>query len=341
MTEASFESPLPPGLHVILGDSAAGIFSRAFHPQGRLVVDRDVLSCGPTPRCDDLATWCDVRRRFWSSVIPGSAPEPESGVFGFVGESARFLAANQVTIWAATGLSEQLFIAHVIHRADEIGVDSAKLRLVQFETLGNRAARVMGTGELNERDMSEYPQPVPFSAAALRGYRAAWTALTSSDPMLLEQFSEVHPNANEWLKRAMPLLLRRFPDKRSGLPWWDFKLLTEVRSRGPKAARVIGYAIVDYWNDGDLVGDFYLFARLLRLGDPGLPAPLLEISGDRADMRDVQVALTPFGLDVLEGKASNYPANPIEDWAAGVKLSSAEGLLWFRDGGKLGVEVRR
>ena len=133
----------------------------------------------------------------------------------------------------------------------------------------------------------------------------------------------------------MQLLLRRYPDKRSGVPWWDFTLLTEVRSHGPKAARVIGHTIGDFWDDADLVGDHYLFGRLLRLGDPQLPAPLLEISGDRANMRDVQVALTPFGLDVLEGKASNYPTNPIDDWAAGVKLSSADGVLWFNEGGGL------
>ena len=40
-------------------------------------------------------------------------------------------------------------------------------------------------------------------------------------------------------------------------------------------------------------------------------------------------------VDVLEGRASNYPANPIEDWAAGVRLSSRNGRLWFNDGGKL------
>jgi hypothetical protein len=32
-------------------------------------------------------------------------------------------------------------------------------------------------------------------------------------------------------------------------------------------------------------------------------------------MREVQVTLTPIGLDVLEGKRSSYPANPIEDWS--------------------------
>lgn len=341
MTERSFARPLPPGVHVILGDSAAGIFRRVFHSGDRLVIDRDVLSCGPTLRCNDLGLWCEMRRAFWSSVAPGSALEPEAADFGLFGESERFRKAERVTIWAATGLNEQLFIAHVVHRAEQCGVDAAKIHVVQFETLRNRNARVLGTGELNEQHMSEHPEPAPVSAAAFQDYRAAWAALTSPDPAPVEQFSESHPNANEWLKYALQLLLRRYPDKRSGLPWWDFTLLTEVRSHGPKAARVIGHTFGDFCDDADLVGDHYLFGRLLRLGDPQLPAPLLEISGDRANMRDVQVKLTPFGLDVLEGKASNYPTNPIDDWAAGVKLSSADGVLWFNEGGRLMPEARR
>ena len=50
---------------------------------------------------------------------------------------------------------------------------------------------------------------------------------------------------------------------------------------------------------------------------------------------DTEAVLTPFGIEVLKGTTSNYPANPIEDWAAGVKLSSEQGALWFNDGGKL------
>lgn len=341
MTERSFEKPLLPGVHVILGDSAAGIFRRVFHPSDRLVIDRDVLSCGPTPRCNGIETWCEVRRAFWSSVAPGSAPDPAPADFGLVRESESLRKAEQIIIWAATGLSEQLFIAHVIHRAKEWGVDPTKIQLVQFETLRNRAARVLGTGELNERHMSDHPEPEAISAAALQDYGAAWTTLTSPDPALIEGFSESYPSANEWLKRAMQLLLRRFPDKRSGLPYWDFALLTEARSHGPRAARVIGYTMGNSYDDADLVGDLYLFGRLLRLGEPQLPAPLLNISGDRTNMRDAQVHLTPFGLDVLEGNASSYPANPIEEWAAGVKLSSAEGVLWLNDGGRLIPQTQR
>ena len=341
MTEPGFEKPVPPGVHVILGDSAGGIFRQVFHPGDRLVIDRDVLNCGPTRACASPGAWSEMRRAFWSGVAPGSGPEPEAADFGLFHGRERLRGAEQITIWAATGLSEQLFISHVLHRAEEWGVDTAKIRLVQFETLRNATAHVLGTGELNERNMSEHPDPTGMSVAALREYRAAWTALTSPDPALIERFGESHPSANKWLKRAMQLLLRRFPDKRSGLPWWDLVLLTHVRSHGPRAARVIGHTMTDFYDDADLTGDLYLFDRLLRLGSPNLPAPLLEISGDRSKMRDVQVTLTPFGVDVLAGRISSYPTNPIEDWASGVRLSSGDGVLWFREGDRLIRETRR
>jgi hypothetical protein len=76
-------------------------------------------------------------------------------------------------------------------------------------------------------------------------------------------------------------------------------------------------------------------ARRNRLGRPALPQRRIEITGSGSHMRHTEVRLTAFGQDVRDGRASNYPANPIEDWAAGVKLSSRDGNLWFNDGGKL------
>jgi hypothetical protein len=330
--------PLPPGVHVILGDSAAGIFRRAFGRVGeRLVIDRDVLCCGPTPHCESLDAWCSMRLAFWSGMPAPSDELPNAAAFGLLDAREGLLEAERITIWAATSLSEQLFITYVLHRAEQWGIDFNHIHLVQFET--NRGARVLGMGHLNEQRMSEHPEPRPIvEGSLLRDYRAAWSALTSPDPMLTAQFSETHPAANAWIRQAMQLMLRRFPDKRSGLPWWDSVLLNHTRSRGPSAARVIGESIVSTWDDADLVGDLYLFGRLLRLGDSRLPAPLLEITGDRTNMREVGVTLTPFGLDVLEGKTSNYPTNPIEDWVAGVRLSSRDGALWFNEGGALSAD---
>jgi len=328
--------PLPPGLHLILGDSAAGIFNRVFHPRGQMLIEEDVLCVGPTIACDNLAAWKAMRNEFWNGIVPGGIGMHVSSPLNLIDNIERLRDAEQVTCWAATSVSEQLFVAHAIQLMELAGADLSRLSLVQFEALsGKPGAQVLGTGELNEQQMSEHPQPRKLASEQVTNYRAAWRALTSPEPASLENFSVAQPGANSWLKRAMQLMLRRFPEKASGLAYWDRVLLEVVREHGPRPARVIGHALVRAWDDADLTGDWYLFGRLRRMSDPNLPAPLLELTGDFTHMRTCEVRLTPFGDDVLQGIASSFPTNPIDDWAAGVRISSALGRLWFNEAGVL------
>lgn len=327
--------PLAPGVHLISGDSAAGTFRAAFRVQDRLLVEQDVLSCGPTPRCDDLEKWSEQRREYWASLVPGLIDEHVPSPIALVKNVSRLRDAERIFIWAATGVSEQLFIAFVFHLIRLTGADAERVSLVRFETLPNRRARVTGMGELDPEQMGNSPEPLPASREDTRSYLAAWDALTAPDPVSMERFSETNPLANEWLKQAMQLMLRRFPDKQTGLPHWDFKLLENVRRNGPHAPRIIGYTMAENWNDGDLVGDWYLFGRLLRMGDERLPKPLLALSGDRQDMRSTTAVLTAFGESVLDGGELSYPTNPIEEWAAGIRLSSRDNLVWLREGERL------
>jgi hypothetical protein len=326
--------PLLPGLHIILGDSAAGTFTRVFGASGRLLIDQDVLNCGPTPRCDDPREWGRARSEYWTSLAPDSEQQHVHSPFNLDDNADKLRDAERIYVWAATSLSEQLFIAHVVRLADLVGADATRVSVLQFVTLPGRA-RILGMGELNEEDMSNHPEPLPLSPDALADYRAAWNALTADDPAALERFASERPAANVWLKNAVQLLLRRFPDARTGLPYWDSLLLQCVHDRGPNAARIIGQAMAVAWDDGDLTGDLYLFGRMLRLGDERLPKPLLALRGDRTSMRSLDVALTPFGETVRSGAASSYPTNPIVDSTGGVRLSSVEGKLWFNDGGRL------
>ena len=322
---------LPPGLHVLLGESAGGIFTRVFFARDRLLIDQDVLSCGPTPRCSDLAAWARLRADYWNSFVPGHSGDHVPSRFNLVQNAHKLKDAERVTIWAATGVSEQLFIAFVVHLTQLVGGDTSKLALVQLETVDGQ--RVIGMGELDEAQMRAASEPVAMSVDQAQQYLNAWAALTSPDPTDLAAFAREHPEANRWLRLAMPLMSRRFPDRRSGLTYWDHALLSRVKARGPALSHVIGFTMAETFAQGDLVGDWYLFGRLLKLSRS--PRPLITLSGDQQSIRTTEATLTPFGEEVLAGSASNYPANPIEDWAAGVKLSSADGALWFNDGGKL------
>jgi hypothetical protein len=328
---------LPPGLHIVLGDSAGGSFTRVFFARDRLLIDHDVLSCGPTPRSADLAAWTQLRQDFWASLVPGHGGEYAPSRFNLVQNAQRLIDAERIHIWAATGVSEQLFIAFVVHLAQLVGADLGKLALVQFETFNDARAnnRVIGLGELDEAQMRKHPEPVAISVDVAQQYLNAWAALTSPDPASLASFAREHPEANRWLRLAMQLMTRRFPDKRTGLSYWDQALLSRVPVRGPGVSHIIGFTMAETFVLGDLVGDWYLFGRLLRMGSDRNPRPLLTLSGDQMSIRNTEAVLTPFGQEVIKGTASNYPDNPIDDWAAGVRLSSAEGAVWFNDGGRV------
>jgi hypothetical protein len=87
--------------------------------------------------------------------------------------------------------------------------------------------------------------------------------------------------------------------------------------------------------DADLVGDLYTFSRLVRMASPAASNPLVDLSGNRQQIGRTEVLLTEFGEEVLEGVKASWPANPIDDWAGGVHLSSADNHLWFEDDGRL------
>jgi hypothetical protein len=324
---------LPPGIHTILGDNAGGIFTRVFFARDRLLIDQDVLSCGPTPVFKDLESWGKLRLDFWNSTVPGHAAEQTKSRFNLVQNAQKLADADGVHIWAATGVSEQLFIAFVVHLVRAVGGDVGKISLVQFEALNGK--RVLGLGELDEAQMRNAPEPVPMSVDEAQHYLNAWVALTSPDPQELASFARENPEANRWLRLALQLMTRRYPDRKTGLSYWDHALLQRVQKYGPGVSQVVGFTMAETFDQGDLVGDWFLFGRLLKLGSTANARPLATLSGDQQSIRRTEAVITPFGEGVLRGAASNYPANPIDDWAGGVRLSSADGILWFSDGGRL------
>jgi len=318
-------------VHVVLGDVAAATFANAFGRSASVLIDQDVLSCGPTPRCDDIDQWRAIRARFWRELVPDLANQHVPSPNSVLDNLHRLRSAERIRIWSATSVSHQVFVAFICHllRADRI--DASRVELVQFEHSARSGLLVTGIGELDPDQLREHPAPRALAGSLMTEYLAAWDALTSPDALALARFGSDHATTGEWLKRAMHLLLRRFPEKQSGLPHWDFKLLESVRQSGPNASRMIGDLLAQGRGDGDTVGDAYLFGRLLRLGDPHKPRPLVEVSADRKNIRNVTVTLTSFGEAVLEARASNLEQNPIDEWAGGVHLSSADHTVWVHD----------
>ena len=321
----------PNALHLINGDAAAVTFRQAIANTRRLVIARDLLTCGPTPVFTDMASWTRIRVAFWSEVVQGLTDIDIRLRQTDLSQNVDALVeAGHIYAWAAGGNTDQLMVAFLFELLERRGADPGKVQLLEFSTVpGGR--RVLQTGELDAAQMRLHPPPRSLTMDEWVAYRQAWRALTADDPRKPLAFEAENPQAPAPLKSALRNLLTRYPDRGTGLPLWDRRLLQNVRSQGPKAARIIGYTLGERLHEGDLATDVYFLWRLGRMASPRLPRPLLVGIGDTRSMADANFELTEFGAQVAEGRASSWPTNPIDEWAGGVHLSSAEGNLWFHE----------
>jgi hypothetical protein len=326
----------PNAVHIINGDSAAGTFQQAISSSMRTIVSRDILSVGPLLPFADLQTWKDARVGFWRDVVAHDTRVELRPTQNSIWENRdKLFSAKRIYAWAATGNTDQIMVAFLLELIERIGSDPGKVELVEFEQMPPAGRRVVQMGELDANQMRMHPAPSALSMDEWMSFRSAWRALSSDDPSKVLSFDRDNRQASQWLRRAVSHLTRRYPDRLTGLDFWDRQLLKNVRERGPRAARVVGYTMGEHMDSGDLIGDTYLFWRLLRMASPDLPKPLLTMSGSGSSMQDTNFELTDFGTQVCDARMSTWPANPVDYWAGGVHVSSAAGNLWFIDDGRL------
>ena len=320
---------LDQALHIVGGDSAAGSLRVALRPgRDRVLINEDMLSCGPAPATADLGVWRSAREEYMRDIYG------ESPVFSFGGYAASGLLMNAerlaqeraVAVWVGLGLPEQLLLAWVVFLFDRLELDLSKLAVIQFETL-RPAQDVLSLGELSPDDIRNYrPAPKQLSPEEAEDLRRLWRVYTSDDPAALSRYvagSSVMPIAH----RAVRELLYRYPDVRSGLGVWDERLLRHALDKGPTALRVIGYTLGT--QSLDRQGDMHLFRRLV--GMAAVRSPLISLAGSRESMRGCEVRLTSFGHDVLAGNANTVHESGIDEWIGGVHLGS-ESNVTFRSG---------
>ncbi len=327
----------PNALHLINGDIAAGTFRQAIANTSRLIIQRDVLSIGPTPAFRDMETWTRLRVGFWKDLLAG-LPDIDFRLrdTDLSSNFARITGAGKVYVWAGTGHADQLMITFLFELFEHAGTDPGKVELIEFSQLPPANRRVLAMGALDAMQMRLHPPPRLLQVDEWMAFRQAWRAVSSDDPHKVESFSADNPQASEWLEAAVTQLLTRYPDRATGLTLWDRQLLGNVRVRGPRADRIVAHTIGESIEAGDRLSDVFLFTRLLTMASPTWPEPLLvAVGGNRLAMDDTSFELTGFGARVLDGKASSWPVNPIDHWAGGVHLASAAGNVWFNEDGRI------
>jgi hypothetical protein len=304
------------------------------HPKpGELLVNDDVLSCGPLPPFRSLEQWTGLREAYWDSVAPSDSPQPLMFNGDFLENALAIRDADSIVVWLGIGAAEQLLLAWVVQLLKFNG-SRARVSVVQFARVGETSMDVWGLGLLNPERIKHHPPIEQLSAETISELERCWAAVTSPDPAGLLAVLSQTPARLPHFRSSLQRLVHRYPDYRTGLGRWEFELLRSTKEKGPKVARVIGHTIGNNF-DADLVGDDYLFSRLRRLGDSDLAHPLVTLSGDPSSMRESAVSLTDTGESVLAGRANAIKLNGIDDWVLGVHLDSKQSMVWYQKDGTL------
>src|SRR5689334_21625464 len=208
---------------------AAGTFLHAFGASDRLLINRDVLSCGPLPRSIRVAAWQKARLDFWRATLAhlrdfNFEPSP----IDVLKNAERLRPPDVPCVWAATGNSDQLTMSFELHQVVAVGGDVNSVHVVQFERHPDAEQPVRGTGEQSPQQMHAHAGPKKLSGTEVSAYRDAWVAVTSNEPSAVELFSARHPEAPWYLREAVNKVMRRYPDRATGLNFWDRRLLKEI-----------------------------------------------------------------------------------------------------------------
>ncbi|GEM_PF-5864181 len=328
-------------MNILHGTAAAALFQKAFEiPEEEILIFNDVLSYGALKTYTDIKSWKTFREKSWHTLDPYSQRVFHEIARDFYTNFNDFKSADSYNLWIGTGLGDQLLLAFIIHLIIYHELDIQKLSVYQFETIKRKHFDIeaWGIALLHAEEIKNHPTPYTLTDKQIAVAKGAWEAVTSPTPK--KYLKHLHGDINHLflLTKALGFLFLRYPDIKTGLPYWDKVLLESAQKHHPKCARIIGdvlgYEFHAKYNL-DTVGDDYLFSRLKNLGKPSLKKPLIKTNAFNLPMRETKIDILPNAKKVLSGEINMIQENGIDDWVCGVHLNSSSGGVWVRDGKSL------
>jgi hypothetical protein len=314
-------------LHITNGGSAAELIRAAALP-GSVLAWNDVLHDGPVPADISFNQLRAVRARF----ISDSGWRPFEEVLREFTERDRALESSlreaEVVLWFEHDLYDQLQLIQLLDwfATCELGATSLTL-ICGAEYLGQSTPT---------RLAARFPERRRVGDAEFDVARRAWAAFRSPDPTMLEPLAASQNGDLPYLGAALLRHLEQFPSVSNGLSRTESQAL-DVLAAGPASLGSVYRASHHDREAAVFLGDQSFAAHLHPLSRA--PHPLLApLGGGPLPSQPgpvfwgTQVEITPFGRDVLDGKADHVRANGIDRWLGGVHLQGDQ-AVWRWDTG--------
>jgi Domain of unknown function (DUF1835) len=331
-------SPSPKSvLHVTNGDSVVATL-RATELGGDTLSWLDVLCEGPVPALSQ-AELRATRASFLAQHGGGNRDEILSALERRDRLFAEALATRRlIVLWFEHDLFDQLQLLQVLAQADEVGVETARLGLINIGSFEGKPD-FTGLGELDPPELeSLWPLRRPVLAEQAKLARAGWAAVRDPDPSAIERFLDRDTSALPFLAPALRRFLQQLPDTVSGLSRSERQLL-ELLDDGPLAPWEVFFRSQEL-EEAPFEGDVWMWERLAALGtgehalvasEHGGPPPPLPASPREAHaFAATQLTITETGRDVLAGRADLVKILGIDRWVGGTHLRPGYVPRWDR-----------
>ncbi len=327
-------------LHVTNGDHAAQGLARSGLP-GDVLAWRDVLHDGAVPPDDDREAFWQVRAQF----IAASGWATEQAAFeDFAARDTRLdrlTAADTIVLWFEPDLYDQLQLIQVLSR-------------MQQRPHGERPRLFIAPADVMLGPLEPAQFTPLFDARRaivdedLTWGRAAWRAFTSTTPdglvalvaQLDREFTSRRYDADDTIRMphlsaALRRMLEEYPDTPSGLSRSERQICESLAAGETTLSKL--YPAHQAREEWVWLGDSSFAWYVQRLSDCAEPL-VTHPDGTRVESPaggsestafwQRTVALTPFGRDVLQGRADAVRANGIDRWIGGAHLMTARHWRW-------------
>ncbi len=292
----------------------------------------DDLSIGPLISPDKSDKWVDIRRGYKKKLY-GDAALPVIDIYPNIRTCIQRNNPTPIVIWCGLDYREQLNIGCILFILESLRIHNLQVYapIISDKLFNGTIAASMylvATDKIRQKVELQL-----ISSGEKSCLRDLWMTVCSSNPQNINDFlsKEFEPgHIMGWHQKS---IVRRFPNAKTGLNFFDLEILRYVSKKGPKMRLVIGYILADCMDRYDYVGDWYIFYRLKRMVDPQLDQPLLKLEGDLCDWKTLMVCLTDVGKDVLDKNQNFCHINKVTDEVGGIMLSKEN--AWCYDGEKL------